>query len=64
VARQSDVDRAKAHNGFVHTPASVRRGLHAPALRGRLPEPIRSRPEFQLLMMDLAFPQDPFARAD
>jgi len=25
-------------------------------------DPIRSRPDFQLLMMDLAFPKDPFAR--
>ena len=24
--------------------------------------PIRSRPDFQLLLMDLAFPADPFAR--
>jgi hypothetical protein len=25
-------------------------------------DPLRSRPDFQLLMMDLAFPADPFAR--
>jgi hypothetical protein len=25
-------------------------------------DPIRSRPDFQLLMMDLAFPADPFDR--
>jgi hypothetical protein len=25
---------------------------------------LRSRPDFQLLMMDLAFPDDPFARGD
>ena len=27
-------------------------------------DPIRSRPDFQLLTMDLAFPADPFARGD
>jgi eukaryotic-like serine/threonine-protein kinase len=27
-------------------------------------DPIRSRPDFQLLMMDLAFPAEPFARGD
>ena len=26
--------------------------------------PLRSRPDFQLLMMDLAMPGDPFARPD
>jgi hypothetical protein len=26
--------------------------------------PLRSRPDFQLLLMDLAMPADPFARAD
>jgi hypothetical protein len=26
--------------------------------------PLRSRDDFQLLMMDLAMPADPFARAD
>ena len=26
--------------------------------------PIRSRPDFQLLLMDLAFPADPFVRRD
>jgi hypothetical protein len=25
-------------------------------------DPLRSRPDFQLLMMDLAFPSDPFTR--
>ena len=25
-------------------------------------EPIRDRPDFQILMMDLAFPEDPLAR--
>jgi serine/threonine-protein kinase len=27
-------------------------------------DPLRSRPDFQLLMMDLEFPDDPFARGD
>jgi serine/threonine-protein kinase len=27
-------------------------------------DPLRSRPDFQLLLMDLAFPDDPFARGD
>jgi hypothetical protein len=27
-------------------------------------DPLRSRPDFQLLMMDLAFPDDPFARGN
>ena len=27
-------------------------------------DPLRSRPDFQLLMMDLEFPDDPFARED
>jgi hypothetical protein len=27
-------------------------------------DPLRSRPDFQLLMMDLEFPADPFARGD
>ena len=26
-------------------------------------DPLRSRPDFQALLMDLAFPVDPFARA-
>ena len=26
-------------------------------------DPLRDRPDFRLLMMDLAFPADPFARA-
>jgi hypothetical protein len=26
-------------------------------------DPLRSRPDFQALMMDLAFPADPFASA-
>ena len=25
-------------------------------------DPLRSRPDFQVLMMDLSFPNDPFAR--
>jgi hypothetical protein len=25
-------------------------------------DPLRSRPDFQVLMMDLSFPSDPFAR--
>ena len=27
-------------------------------------DPLRSRPDFQILMMDLAFPADPFARGN
>jgi serine/threonine-protein kinase len=27
-------------------------------------DPLRSRPDFQLMMMDLQFPDDPFARGD
>jgi hypothetical protein len=27
-------------------------------------DPLRSRPDFHLLMMDLEFPDDPFARGD
>ena len=27
-------------------------------------DPLRSRPDFRLLMMDVAFPADPFARSD
>ncbi len=27
-------------------------------------DPLRARPDFQLLMMDLAMPADPFVRAD
>jgi hypothetical protein len=27
-------------------------------------DPLRSRPDFQLLLMDLAMPAEPFARGD
>ena len=36
-------------------------GYRAPALRTEAAlDPLRDRPDFQLLMMDVAFPTDPF----
>jgi serine/threonine-protein kinase len=42
---------------------AVARGYRNVALMQRDPDldPLRSRPDFQLLMMDLEFPDDPFA---
>jgi serine/threonine-protein kinase len=43
---------------------AVARGYRNVALMRKDPDldPVRSRPDFQLLMMDLEFPDDPFAR--
>jgi serine/threonine-protein kinase len=45
---------------------AVARGYRNVALMQRDPylNPVRSRPDFQLLMMDLEFPDDPFVRGD
>jgi hypothetical protein len=45
---------------------AVARGYRNVALmrRDRDLDPLRSRPDFQLLLMDLAFPDAPFARGD
>ena len=58
-----DEARAEADRAIDAANASVARGLHdLPAFRN---EPdmnlIRPRPEFQHLLMDMAFPEDPFA---
>jgi hypothetical protein len=40
----------------------VAEGYHPPELRNEsCLDPLRSRPDFQLLMMDVAFPDWPFA---
>jgi serine/threonine-protein kinase len=45
---------------------AIARGYRNVALMRKDPvlDPLRSRPDFQLLMMDLEFPDDPFARED
>jgi serine/threonine-protein kinase len=45
---------------------AVARGYRNVALmrKDTVLDPLRSRPDFQLLMMDLEFPDDPFARGD
>jgi eukaryotic-like serine/threonine-protein kinase len=58
--RQVEADKAMAVLRRVIT-----EGFRAPELRGETSlEPLRSRPDFQLLMMDSAFPVRPFARGD
>jgi tetratricopeptide (TPR) repeat protein len=43
----------------------VAEGYHAPELRNEsCLEPLRGRTDFRLLMMDLAFPAEPFGRAE
>jgi serine/threonine-protein kinase len=45
---------------------AIARGYRNVALMRKDPvlDPLRSRSDFQLLMMDLEFPDDPFARGD
>jgi serine/threonine-protein kinase len=59
--RQAHADRA-----IVALRRAVAAGFRNGALWRRDPDldPLRSRPDFQLLMMDVQFPDDPFARGD
>jgi serine/threonine-protein kinase len=59
--RQAHVDRA-----IVALRRAAAAGMRNGALWRRDPDldPLRSRPDFQLLMMDLEFPDDPFAHED
>jgi serine/threonine-protein kinase len=59
--RQAHADRA-----IVALRRSAAAGLRNADLWRRDPDldPLRSRPDFQLLMLDLEFPEDPFARGD
>ena len=44
---------------------AIAAGYRAPALRTEAAlDPLRTRADFQLLIMDVAFPADPFARRD
>jgi serine/threonine-protein kinase len=58
--------RAAAERAMEWLHRAVARGYRNVALmrRDHDLDPLRSRPDFQLLMMDLAFPDDPFARGD
>jgi serine/threonine-protein kinase len=58
--------RAAAEQAMQWLHRAVARGYRNVALMQRDPDldPLRSRPDFQLLMMDLEFPDDPFARGD
>src|SRR5262249_42003106 len=58
--------RAAAEQAMPWLPRAVARGYrNVPVLeRDHDLDPIRSRPDFQLLMMDVEFPDDPFARGD
>ena len=55
--------RAEAEKAMAVLRRAVAEGFRAPELRGESSlEPLRSRPDFRLLMMDAAFPTRPFAR--
>jgi serine/threonine-protein kinase len=58
--------RAEADRAMQWLHRAVARGYRNVALMRRDLDldPLRSRPDFQLLMMDLEFPDDPFARGD
>jgi serine/threonine-protein kinase len=58
--------RAEAERAMQWLHGAVAAGYRNAALmrRDRDLDPLRSRPDFQLLMMDLEFPDDPFARGD
>jgi serine/threonine-protein kinase len=61
------VDReAHADRAIVALRRAVAAGFRDVAVWRRDPDlnPLRSRPDFQLLMMDLEFPDDPFTRGD
>jgi serine/threonine protein kinase/tetratricopeptide (TPR) repeat protein len=54
--------RVEADKAMAILRRTVAEGFRAPELRGESSlEPLRSRPDFQLLMMDVAFPTRPFA---
>jgi serine/threonine-protein kinase len=56
--------RAEADRAMQWLHHAVAAGYRNVALMQRDPDldPLRSRPDFQLLLMDLQFPDDPFAR--
>jgi serine/threonine-protein kinase len=58
--------RAAGERAMQWLQRAVARGYRNVALmqRDHDIDPLRSRPDFQLLMMDLEFPDDPFARGD
>jgi serine/threonine-protein kinase len=58
--------RAEADRAMEWLRRAVAAGYQHVALMRKDPDldPLRSRPDFQLLMMDLEFPDDPFARGD
>jgi serine/threonine-protein kinase len=59
-------DHAAAERAMEWLRRAVARGYRnmVAMRRDRDLDPLRSRPDFQLLMMDLEFPDDPFARGD
>ena len=58
--RQAEAEKAMAILRRI-----VAEGFRDPELRGESSlEPLRSRPDFRLLMMDADFPARPFARGD
>ena len=62
----ADEGRAAAERAMQWLHRAVARGYRNIALmrRDHDLDPLRSRDDFQLLMMDLEFPDDPFARGD
>ena len=59
----ADDGRLEAENATAILRQLIAGGYHAPELKNEsCLDPLRTRPDFQLLMMDAAFPVVPFAR--
>jgi hypothetical protein len=58
---QSDLERAMELLDKARTAGEFRRAIRLDEVRReKILDPLRTNPRFQLLMMDLAFPDDPF----
>jgi hypothetical protein len=58
---QRDFERALDLLDMMRAPGEFKEGIPLDEIRREpLLDPLRSHPRFQLLMMDLAFPDDPF----